>query len=77
MTAGGRGNLLDTHATCRCRYCGREVAADSRDWCDYNPFCSQRCRLADLDRWFEGEYIIIGEPLDEGDEDADAQRRSD
>ena len=22
------------------------------------PFCSRRCRLADLDKWLEGEYRI-------------------
>ncbi len=22
------------------------------------PFCSERCRLADLDKWFEEEYRI-------------------
>lgn len=22
------------------------------------PFCSSRCRMADLGRWFSGEYVI-------------------
>lgn len=28
------------------------------------PFCSQRCKLADLDKWFSGEYSIE-QPLEE------------
>jgi endogenous inhibitor of DNA gyrase (YacG/DUF329 family) len=24
------------------------------------PFCSQRCKLIDLDRWFSGSYRIPG-----------------
>ncbi|MFG0257399.1 MAG: DNA gyrase inhibitor YacG [Phycisphaerales bacterium JB043] len=22
------------------------------------PFCSERCRMADLGRWFDGSYVI-------------------
>ncbi len=32
------------------------------------PFCSQRCKLADLDKWFSAEYSIeqpLGELNDE------------
>jgi endogenous inhibitor of DNA gyrase (YacG/DUF329 family) len=28
----------------------------------YGPFCSQRCRLIDLGKWFGGEHAI-SEPL--------------
>jgi endogenous inhibitor of DNA gyrase (YacG/DUF329 family) len=28
----------------------------------YGPFCSHRCRLIDLGKWFEGEHAI-SEPL--------------
>lgn len=33
-------------------------------WFDqpYGPFCSRRCKLVDLGRWFEGENKI-SEPL--------------
>ena len=27
------------------------------------PFCSPRCRMVDLGRWLNGEYVIPGEPL--------------
>jgi endogenous inhibitor of DNA gyrase (YacG/DUF329 family) len=28
------------------------------------PFCSKRCRLLDLGRWFDGQYRIPGAPAD-------------
>ena len=27
----------------------------------WRPFCSQRCKLADLGQWFSGAYAIPGE----------------
>ena len=30
------------------------------------PFCSERCRLLDLGRWFEGQYRVPGEPAGAG-----------
>jgi endogenous inhibitor of DNA gyrase (YacG/DUF329 family) len=34
----------------------------------YFPFCSQRCKLVDLDGWFSGRYVVSDElPLDESD----------
>ena len=34
------------------------------DWFsrEYGPFCSQRCKLIDLGKWFSGEHAI-SEPL--------------
>jgi len=34
------------------------------DWfaTEYGPFCSKRCRLIDLGKWFGGEHAI-SEPL--------------
>jgi endogenous inhibitor of DNA gyrase (YacG/DUF329 family) len=26
------------------------------------PFCSERCKLADLGKWLDGDYAIPGEP---------------
>ncbi len=26
------------------------------------PFCSERCQLLDLGRWFDGDYVVPGEP---------------
>jgi tRNA threonylcarbamoyladenosine biosynthesis protein TsaE len=44
-----------------CRSCGTPLAAagDGR-------FCSDRCRMADLGRWFRGDYAI-GRPIEEDD----------
>jgi len=46
----------------------------------YGPFCSRRCKLVDLGKWF-GEEHVISEPLraeawDERHENSDARRVS-
>ncbi len=28
----------------------------------FAPFCSDRCRLVDLSRWFGGTYVVPGPP---------------
>jgi endogenous inhibitor of DNA gyrase (YacG/DUF329 family) len=56
--------------SCRCRYCGREVQSQSQEWRMYQPFCSERCKLADLDCWLEEEYRIPGGP-EEPEDDAE------
>ena len=40
------------------------------------PFCSQRCRLVDLDNWLEGKYTA-SRPMDPTDHDEDQPRPSD
>lgn len=47
-------------AVTRCPNCGAtfDPEADRRN----RPFCSERCRLADLSRWLRGEYVIPGRP---------------
>ena len=47
----------------RCRVCGAPVEPSF----DAFPFCSRRCRLVDLGRWFSGKYHIT-RPLDPQDE---------
>ena len=44
----------------KCPTCGRAVEhhPDDREQEEFFPFCSERCRLADLDKWFEEEYRI-------------------
>ena len=39
----------------RCAYCQREPVVTR-----WRPFCSDRCKLADLGRWLEGDYRIPG-----------------
>jgi endogenous inhibitor of DNA gyrase (YacG/DUF329 family) len=38
-----------------CVYCRRRPA-DQR----YRPFCSERCKMADLGRWLQGDYRVAG-----------------
>jgi uncharacterized protein len=52
-----------------CAYCRRKPVTS-----EWQPFCSERCKLADLGRWLSGEYRVPGaaiEPDDEDDEDAE------
>ncbi len=35
----------------------------------YRPFCSKRCQLVDLNRWFSGTYAIPAVETDEPDEE--------
>ena len=37
-----------------CRRCARTI----READDHYPFCSERCRLADLNSWFDGDYKV-------------------
>ena len=58
----------------RCAYC-RQQPVESR----WRPFCSERCKMADLGRWLHGDYRIAGTPttneldseLDDADRDDD------
>ena len=49
----------------RCPLCGTRFEAESLDSWPGFPFCSERCKLIDLGRWIEGEYLI---PDKEGEE---------
>jgi endogenous inhibitor of DNA gyrase (YacG/DUF329 family) len=46
-----------------CPICGKPATEASK------PFCSERCRDVDLNRWLSGSYVVPGRK-DEG-EDAD------
>jgi endogenous inhibitor of DNA gyrase (YacG/DUF329 family) len=53
----------------KCPSCG-----GSSEWGDSprGAFCSERCRLADLGSWLEGDYAIAGDNVeipDTADED--------
>ncbi|MDO9059640.1 MAG: DNA gyrase inhibitor YacG [Bradyrhizobium sp.] len=47
----------------KCPICGKPAIEASK------PFCSERCRDVDLNRWLSGSYVVPGRP--EADEDAD------
>jgi endogenous inhibitor of DNA gyrase (YacG/DUF329 family) len=36
-----------------CVYCRAEPVAER-----YKPFCSERCKMADLGRWLKGDYAV-------------------
>jgi endogenous inhibitor of DNA gyrase (YacG/DUF329 family) len=44
-----------------CPICGKPAAQTSR------PFCSERCRSVDLNRWLSDSYAIPGSDDDETD----------
>ena len=47
-----------------CAYCRRHPVDPA-----WRPFCSERCKLADLGRWISDGYRIPGPPLPVDDED--------
>ena len=49
-----------------CPQCGKNVVWDPAN--RWRPFCSERCRLVDLNRWFKGSYSV-GRPLQATEED--------
>ena len=51
----------------KCPTCGRVLSAEALT-ASYRPFCSDRCRTADLGGWLDGAYRI-GAPLSEEDLD--------
>ena len=44
--------------TAKCVYC-RAEPVDER----YKPFCSERCKMADLGRWLKGDYAVPASEL--------------
>jgi len=50
----------------KCPSCGRAVEVTPPD--SYRPFCSARCRSADLGKWLDGGYRISA-PISEEDLD--------
>jgi endogenous inhibitor of DNA gyrase (YacG/DUF329 family) len=51
-----------------CVLCRRRPVDDR-----WRPFCTQRCRNADLARWADGRYRIAAEPLPETDNTDDPE----
>ncbi|MEM1423144.1 MAG: DNA gyrase inhibitor YacG [Planctomycetota bacterium] len=50
-----------------CRTCGGTITSEVRTF----PFCSERCRGADLGKWFNEEYRISREIKDSDIETVD------
>ncbi len=58
--------------TIKCPICGRLVPFDDPNM----PFCSDRCRMADLANWATDKYVIPGgtvEPVDESDDSPESR----
>ena len=68
MALGQKKKSLGERDGFICRYCGKSVEKDSGSWQKFQPFCSDKCRLADLDCWFDGDYVIPGGPIENEDE---------
>lgn len=46
-----------------CPICGKPATEASK------PFCYERCRDVDLNRWLSNSYAIPGRPAEEDDQD--------
>jgi endogenous inhibitor of DNA gyrase (YacG/DUF329 family) len=55
-----------------CVFCRRRAVEPA-----WRPFCSERCKLQDLARWADGTYRIAAEPIEDAEEDDDANLKSD
>jgi hypothetical protein len=44
----------------RCPICDKPASTDAGN--KWRPFCSQRCKLADLGQWFAERYTIPADP---------------
>jgi endogenous inhibitor of DNA gyrase (YacG/DUF329 family) len=45
--------------TLRCPMCKQETTWRENP---HRPFCSERCRLADLEGWLAGRYVVATDP---------------
>ena len=45
--------------TVRCPMCRQETTWRENS---HRPFCSERCRLADLEGWLAGRYVVASDP---------------
>jgi len=48
--------------TYECPTCSKTIQVEKDKDAPFRPFCSERCKLIDLGRWFNGEYKI-SEPI--------------
>jgi hypothetical protein len=53
--------MSDSGRLMRCPLCGRHTTWQANP---HRPFCSERCRLADLEGWLKGRYVVPGPPED-------------
>ena len=53
-----------------CVYCRRQPVDLA-----WRPFCSERCKMADLGHWLTGAYSVPAEPVPEPPDDDDDEHR--
>jgi endogenous inhibitor of DNA gyrase (YacG/DUF329 family) len=60
--------------TYECPTCLKITTVESNTDAPYRPFCSRRCKLVDLGRWFDGTFSV-SEPAsrDEPEDDREEQ----
>lgn len=65
MSASQDGKVTPLRPKRRCPECRR--ASDRA----FFPFCSERCKAVDLNRWLSGSYVIPGTEEEPSDPQAD------
>jgi endogenous inhibitor of DNA gyrase (YacG/DUF329 family) len=63
MPAKSSGKASARAAAKPCPICGKPSTEQSR------PFCSDRCRDVDLNRWLSGSYVVPGRAAEDDDND--------
>ena len=58
---------MNDRSTHRCRTCDSPLPEGMKS--PFFPFCSTRCRMVDLGRWFSGDYKISEPLIEDMDED--------
>lgn len=63
----------------KCPTCGKSIDWKDNEW---RPFCSERCKLIDFDKWTSEEYRVPGHRVNPSEMPAqpiaeDAQREDD
>jgi hypothetical protein len=48
----------------KCLTCGKAVEWQDNPW---RPFCSERCKLIDFDKWTSDEYRVPGQQINPGE----------
>jgi endogenous inhibitor of DNA gyrase (YacG/DUF329 family) len=57
----------------RCPICKQNITWEGNA---FRPFCSERCKMIDLDNWLEGRYRVPA-PLDPDEENAEEETSTD
>jgi endogenous inhibitor of DNA gyrase (YacG/DUF329 family) len=57
----------------KCPICKKKVEEAQKS--TYFPFCSERCKLVDLNSWFDGNYTISSPIPDEEEKEGDKEEK--